>query len=333
MISKKINEVRVINLKNCNHDKAMEYLKTCFYGWAAMEQWNTGIYDMPLYFKSYPQAFYVLEVLSKDGKNYDPAAILFAPYDAETNQACIGVYISEQAKYRGKGYGYQLWKHVFAELDRLNPESTRYLYGVPQQVSNYAKSGFFVTHKIIHYDMSPSQKHGPLQTIIEKYGSKESLDKAVFQYLATNYSVGLAKFVKNIAEKKDVHIRVSIDPRTKEIIGVGMARPLHDGKSYRYAIVTQKGHIGAADDLFRALNRNLIDKHKVVIDVRDKTPSQEIYESYCRSENSSSKEKYGQHWTTEMSTNPLLRHEKLDINAAPSLDTNFIPITLGNARL
>jgi len=335
MISKDVDKTpktRIINLKNCEHDKATEYLKTYFYGWAAKEKWNTGIYDMPLYFKSYPQAFYVLEVLSENSKNYDPAAILLAPYDDETNQACIGVYISEGTKYRGKGYGYQLWKHVFAELDRLNPKSTRYLYGVPQQVSNYQKSGFFTTHNIMHYNMNPNQKYGPFQTIIEKYGSKETSEKAVFQYLKKNYSVGFAKFVKNIAEKKDVHIRVSIGPETKEIIGVGMARPLHDGKSYRYSIVTTKNRFDAADALFRTLNRNLVDKeHKVVIDVRETTPSQEAYEYYCHSENTVAKDtvlkkKYGQHWTTEMSTQPSSPNcVEIDVAAEPSLDINFVP--------
>lgn len=226
------------------------------------------------------------------------------------------------------------------------------MYGVPGQVSNYEKSGFHATHHIIHYSMVPDQKHGPFQTIIEKYNSTKAPKTDVLKYLKTNYSTGFAKFVESGALKKEVYIQISIDPETEEIIGVGMSRPLHDGLSHRYAIVTQRGRTDAADDLFRSLNRTLTSRNRVVIDVRENTISQKTYEYYCHINMVTPKESYnitdrlrlmfcccfeqrttqkklklkkhGQHWTTEMSTNSTQSEGKLETHAEPSLETTFL---------
>lgn len=376
-----VPKTRIINLKDCEPSKAMGYINTCFLGWAATEGWNPGAYDMKIYFKVYPEAFYVLEICADNmSGGYEPAAILFAPYDTKTNQASVGAYISERTKYRGQGLGYKLWQHVFKQLDEQSEDSIRYLYGVPQQVSNYEKSGFRSTHNIIHYNMSAKQKYGPFSNIIESYDNGSATKDRVLEYLAKNYSKGFASFVDHASTKQNVHIRVSLDPKSGEIIGVGICRPLHDGHSYRYGIVTNKDRIGAADNLFRALNRNLTEKNEVVIDVRDQTPMQKIYEAYVKSQKAyeayethaksqrsglsfsqknevvsdvrdqTSMQKtyeafvksqslrhsffstwhqrqikqYGQHWTTEMNTLGKAQKERLDTNAEPSLETNFL---------
>jgi len=338
MILSEKSKLKVINLKDCVRSKANAYIEECFLGWAAEEGWNPGVYDMQLYLEVYPEAFYVLEVLSDEEKcKYEQAAIIFAPHDCKTNQASVGAYISEKTKYRGQGLGYKLWKHVFEQLDKQDKNSVRYLYGVPQQVSNYEKSGFYTTHDIIHYNLKAGQKFGPFRNIVEEYGSKKASKKLVSEYLKSNYSEGFAKFVAYLAKKQDVHIRVSLSPKTGKIIGVGMCRPLHDKTSYRYSIITNKGRIDAADDLFRSLNRNLTEKNEVVIDVRDETPAQKRYEAYAESEkktfnvNSSfflpkkkKSSRHGKHWTTEMNTAHKAQKELLETHAEPSLETNFL---------
>lgn len=321
---------QIINLSSIKKSQAAVYLENYFLGWARDEKWNPGLHDVKLYFETYHEAFYVLEVL--ENNKYEVAAIIFAPFDPDSKQASIGTYISEKNKYRGQGFGYQLWKHVFQELNKKSENLCRTaLYGVPAQVKTYEKSGFNVTHNILHYIMKTDQRYGPFYSLIEEVTQTNKSE--LLSYVKQNYSDGLARFIERGLDNQFIKVRIAFDTRGKSrtIVGFGMLRPLVDDKSFRYTIIADQcgDSITIADDLFRALNQLLSTEQMAVIDVREKQLMTDQYEYYssieCSHQGQIKTEKYGQHWTTEMRTGSTVKDRTLSVAAEPSLETNFLP--------
>ena len=329
---------RIVNLDSMEKSSAEMYLTRYFQGWAITEGWNPGEHDVQLYFASYPKAFYVLEVLRDT--QYEVASIIFAPYDSYTHQASIGIYISEKSTYRGKGYAYQLWQYVLQKLSEEKLDCRKFLYGVPAQVENYKKSGFKSTHNILHYIMKTDQRYGPLRNSVDEATATNYLE--LLQYVGDNYSEGLARFIKLGIDEKYIQAQIARDaqdPR-RPIIGFGMLRPLVDGKSFRYTIMTDMrvDHMSIADDLFRALNQLLKLDQLAVLDVCETHPMVKLYEHYsiptvAKLQEDSSTQQYGQPWTTEMCIYPAAQNRMLNVAAEPSLETNFLPRFLTDKKI
>jgi len=107
--------------------------------WAAAEGWNPGLSDADCFFAADSQGFFVAEL---DG---EPIGCISAvAYGA--GFGFIGFYIV-RTKYRGRGYGMQLWQAAMNYLGARNIG----LDGVVAQQANYQKSGFHLAYRNIRY--------------------------------------------------------------------------------------------------------------------------------------------------------------------------------------
>lgn len=107
--------------------------------WAAAEGWNPGQHDATTMFNADPAGFWLGQLADK------PVASLSA-VQWNDEFAFIGLYIVVPEE-RGKGYGWQLWKHVV----QAHPGKCLALDGVVAQQSNYAKSGFQLAHRSLRW--------------------------------------------------------------------------------------------------------------------------------------------------------------------------------------
>jgi len=114
--------------------------------WAAGEGWNPGIHDARCYYEADPDGYFVLEL---DGESI--ASISAVSYGEE--YGFIGWYIVKR-KYRGKGYGYQIWQKAMQYLNGRNIG----LDGVVGQQKNYARSGFNLAHRNIRFELTAFKK-------------------------------------------------------------------------------------------------------------------------------------------------------------------------------
>jgi GNAT superfamily N-acetyltransferase len=97
---------------------------------AGAEGWNPGKKDANAFFQADPDGFFVGELDSI------PIAVI-SVVNYLDQYGFVGLYIVKK-EYRGRGYGYQLWKHALAGMGTI----TTGLDGVPAQIENYKKSGF-----------------------------------------------------------------------------------------------------------------------------------------------------------------------------------------------
>jgi GNAT superfamily N-acetyltransferase len=97
---------------------------------AAVEGWNPGLHDAECFYRTDPKGFLVGLL---DGKPI--GCISAVSYQGQFG--FIGFYVV-LPEYRGKGYGIQIWKTALARLKGHNIG----LDGVPDQITNYMKSGF-----------------------------------------------------------------------------------------------------------------------------------------------------------------------------------------------
>ena len=102
--------------------------------WAAAEGWNPGLHDAECYYTADPEGFWVGLL---DG---EPIATISAMKYGRSF-GFIGFYIVKP-EYRGKGYGFQIWK---AAMDSLAGRNIG-LDGVIAQQENYKKSGCYDNH-------------------------------------------------------------------------------------------------------------------------------------------------------------------------------------------
>lgn len=108
--------------------------------WAAKEGWNPGLYDAGSFFAIDPQGFF-LGFLD----NEPVASISAVSYPG--GFGFLGFYIVKP-KYRGRGYGWKIWKEAMKYLIAHNIG----LDGVVAQQENYKKSGFTRAYVNIRYE-------------------------------------------------------------------------------------------------------------------------------------------------------------------------------------
>lgn len=107
--------------------------------WAVEEEWNPGLHDVDCFYAADPNGFLVGLL------DNEPVATISAVKYGKSF-GFLGLYIVKP-KYRGKGYGIQIWK---AGLELLGNRIIG-LDGVVGQQDNYRKSGFILAHNNVRY--------------------------------------------------------------------------------------------------------------------------------------------------------------------------------------
>jgi hypothetical protein len=110
-----------------------------FFEWADREGWNPGRYDGPCFHDADPRGMLVAEVQG------EPVATISCVRYSD-DFGFVGQYIA-RPEFRGRGFGLRLWTAGLARLAGCNVG----LDGVLDQVKNYEKSGFRLSHTHIRY--------------------------------------------------------------------------------------------------------------------------------------------------------------------------------------
>jgi len=108
--------------------------------WAAKEGWNPGLYDIEAFYKTDPNGFYM-------GFLGDEPISSISAVSYGNAFGFIGFYIVKP-EYRGKGYGFRIWKDAMKHLKTQNVG----LDGVLTQVPTYKLSGFTLAYRNIRYE-------------------------------------------------------------------------------------------------------------------------------------------------------------------------------------
>jgi len=107
--------------------------------WAAAEGWNPGLADADCFLAPDPAGFLLGEI---DGVPVSCISVVrYGP-----DYGFLGFYICPP-EHRGKGYGFRVWQ---AGMARLGNRVVG-LDGVPDQQSNYRKSGYVLAHRNVRY--------------------------------------------------------------------------------------------------------------------------------------------------------------------------------------
>ncbi len=114
-------------------------LMTIPISWAKTEGWNPGLTDHIAFYAADNSGFLA-------GWYQEKVLATISAVNYSNRFAFIGFYIVDQ-KYRGKGYGRQIWN---AALDKLQ-NTTIGLDGVVAQQDFYQRSGFRLAHRNIRF--------------------------------------------------------------------------------------------------------------------------------------------------------------------------------------
>lgn len=107
--------------------------------WTAKEGWNPGLYDAECFYQTDPNGFFIGLL-----RNEPIACISAVAYN--NHFGFLGFYIVKP-KYRGKGYGINIWNKAIKYLKTQNIG----LDGVTTQQENYKKSGFKLAYRNIRF--------------------------------------------------------------------------------------------------------------------------------------------------------------------------------------
>lgn len=108
--------------------------------WAALEGWNPGLFDADCFYAADPNGFLI-------GHLDDEPIATISVIKYGDSFGFLGFYIVKP-KYRGKGYGIQIWNAGLKYLEGRNVG----LDGVVAQQENYKKSGFKLAYRNIRYE-------------------------------------------------------------------------------------------------------------------------------------------------------------------------------------
>lgn len=214
--------------------------------WAAKEGWNPGLYDAGSFFAIDPQGFF-LGFLD----NEPVASISAVSYPG--GFGFLGFYIVKP-KYRGRGYGWKIWKEAMKYLIAHNIG----LDGVVAQQENYKKSGFTRAYANIRYE-GVGRKEGKKSKYIVPIAQVPfhillAYDRQVFPANRTSFLTFWLKQPESLAlgyMKKG------------KLLGYGMVRKCRVG--YKVGpLFADNAKI--ADELFQQF-RGFVGKDKIYLDV------------------------------------------------------------------
>lgn len=120
--------------------KALPKELSIFLDWADKEGWNPGLHDAGPFLFTDPEGFLV-------GELDDEVIAVKSAVRYNDEFGFMGFYIVKP-EFRGKGYGYQIWK---AGFDRLKDIPSG-MDGVVDQQHNYVKSGYEFAYRQIRFE-------------------------------------------------------------------------------------------------------------------------------------------------------------------------------------
>jgi len=214
--------------------------------WAAKEGWNPGLYDAESFFFTDPNGFFIGFL------NDEPISCISAvAYD--NTFGFLGFYIVKP-KYRGQGYGIQIWNRAIDYLDKQNIG----LDGVVEQQDNYKKSGFKLAYSNIRYE-GKSKKTNKKNNIVDlnkiSFSELKKYDDALFPTTRHKFLHSWTKQPESTA--------LGIKKNGK-LSGYGMIRKCRTG--YKIGPLFADS-VNLSKDLFDSLVNNVKERSTIYLDV------------------------------------------------------------------
>ncbi|MDP2721671.1 MAG: GNAT family N-acetyltransferase [Bacteroidales bacterium] len=180
--------------------------------WAAREGWNPGLYDADCFFQTDPSGFLIGEL---DGKMIAcKSAVKYGD-----DFGFMGFYMVAP-EYRGKGYGYEIWKQGHDSLKGR----VAGMDGVVEQQPNYRKSGYRLAYRNIRMEgKATGMRVENVHLIPASEVSFDSLVKYDRQYFPAERS----KFLECWIQQPESHALTYVEKGS--ILGFGMIRKCRIG--------------------------------------------------------------------------------------------------------
>lgn len=221
--------------------------------WAAQEGWNPGLYDATAFYAADPSGFLIAEL------EEEPigciSSVRYSP-----RFGFVGLYIVKP-KYRGLGYGMQLWGTALLGLKaRLDDEGSSIgLDGVLERETNYRQAGFKTTYSHIRHvcNLAPSDRVPD-----EVIPLTDVPLEAVALYDAENFPAPRPQFLEPWIRLSGAAYGVM---EGGKLVGYGVLRPCRQGFKIGPLFADT---LEIADCLFRALTHHSEEK-PVFIDIPD----------------------------------------------------------------
>ncbi len=214
--------------------------------WAAKAGWNPGLYDADAFYALDPNGYFMGFVDNK------PVASLSA-VSYPGGFGFLGFYIVKP-EYRGKGYGWKLWKRALKHL----PGHNIGLDGVVAQQENYKKSGFTRAYANIRYEGIGGKTLKKSKNIVLL--SKVPFDE-LLKYDRALFPADRASFLKLwIIQPKSLALGYVQNGKLR---GYGMVRPCRVGCKVGPLFADTER---IADELLQQF-RSFVGKAKIYLDV------------------------------------------------------------------
>lgn len=186
--------------------------------WAAAEGWNPGINDVTAFHATDPTGLLIGEV------NNEPIGCISAVcYDATF--AFIGLYIVKN-KWRGQGYGTQIWQAAWQQLNLKLQENKRSvaLDAVVEREATYRKIGFTPAYRHICHVYETTNSH-VLPTDVVPLVDVPLTE--VIRYDAELFGVSRPQFLQPWINVQEGTAYGVVD--AGKLKGYGVIRPCHQG--------------------------------------------------------------------------------------------------------
>lgn len=215
--------------------------------WAATEGWNPGIHDADCYYSADSAGFFIGLLDS------EPIATISAINYGPTF-GFIGFYIVKP-KYRGKGYGINIWNEALKKLGGRNIG----LDGVVAQQENYERSGFKLAHRNIRYEGISDNRTVDSPEIIKlsslPFETIETYDRPFFP-------ADRSRFIRSwINQPEGISLGILQD---RKLAGYGVMRACRTGYKIGPLFANSSE---LADLLFLALRSGIKAKQPIYLDV------------------------------------------------------------------
>jgi ribosomal protein S18 acetylase RimI-like enzyme len=181
--------------------------------WAAKEGWNPGLHDADSFYLTDPNGFFVGFL-----DNEPIACISAVAYNKSFG--FLGFYITKP-KFRGQGYGIQVWNKAMAYLKTQNIG----LDGVVAQQENYKKAGFKLAYSNIRFQSetkhtAAAQSKNIKQISMAPFAELEAYDARCFPVVRQ-------RFLKSWISMPDSF--GFVNTYCGKITGYGVIRKCHSG--------------------------------------------------------------------------------------------------------